>query len=354
MPDEGAAGMKRAADEDDDVQATSDVKRTRKEDEVAKEAPVELALKATEPENAPKTQSPETSVGADQDLDEHTRTLSTSSDGQTPQKTSAFESTSKGVREFLLKAASSAARDTGTPKASSDSSGSETPSKKTSGFGGGGFGAFKAGPNPLMTFAKSQGSGFGGGFGSASKSEGAGKSKTLLESVMKQSGDEEEAGDKKSASVPTGKVLTGEEDEEIMFEGQAKVYRFDAQELKWRERGKGELKVKKRINKEGNSRFRLLLREPETERILVNMSVMQTMSHEISKNMSKQVRVTGVNIADDSQAINSFMIMLKTADIASTLQLQLKNAVTLLEREAASEKPNGSEAATGTQPAKSE
>jgi len=95
----------------------------------------------------------------------------------------------------------------------------------------------------------------------------------------------------------------------------------------------GEIKVKKRVNEACESRFRLLLREPNTHSILINMSIMQTMSHEISKNVSRQVRVTGVNIADDCQAINAFMIVLKSGDVALALQEQLTAAICTLEKQ---------------------
>jgi len=341
MPDENLQTIKRAAEEDD-AEVTTDVKRCK--ESTAGESATKLGegADASPPVEAPTvTEATAEAVnngvaGEDGDVPKNVPAVdlkTASSTDATAPKSSTFASTSKGVREFLLEAASTAARDTGTTKAAGNSSSGAATSEKKSGFGGGGFGAFKAGPNPLLKFAESPGSGFGGGFGSKPPNGCPAKATTLLDSMKKST--EGNGAEAKTATSTSSKVLTGEEDEETMFEDQAKVYRFDAQELKWRERGKGELKVKKRVKENGDSRFRLLLREPHTERILINMSITQAMSHEISKIQSKQVRVTGVNIADDSQAINAFMIVFKSGEVALSLQDQLAAAIGALEAQAA-------------------
>ena len=44
-------------------------------------------------------------------------------------------------------------------------------------------------------------------------------------------------------------MKTGEEDEEVMFKGKCKAYRFDEGENEWKERAVGEMRLLK--NKEG-------------------------------------------------------------------------------------------------------
>lgn len=336
-PGQCSPSMKRPASvaEDDEVEvAPVDFKRTKdvREDVVsATDAPKVDAQDAAETlkdDGDGDTLATESKAAATDTPDAENKITPSSSEVSLPTKTNSFESTSKGVREFLLKAASSAAIYTGSAKPAGNITPGKVPEIKSSGFGGG-FGAFKDGPNPLLTFAKSPGSGFGGGFGTATKGETPSRTKTLLESMVGSSDNEKNS----EASTGSGyKVLTGEEGELTMFEDQAKVYRFDAQELKWRERGKGDLKVKKRVNDSGDARFRLLLREPNTQRILVNMSIMPTMSHEISTNMSKQVRITGVNSADQTQAINAFMVVLKSGESAAALEEQLTVAIDSLNK----------------------
>uniref|UniRef100_A0A7S1TKA7 RanBD1 domain-containing protein n=1 Tax=Erythrolobus australicus TaxID=1077150 RepID=A0A7S1TKA7_9RHOD len=62
-------------------------------------------------------------------------------------------------------------------------------------------------------------------------------------------------------------VVTGEEDEEVLFKMRAKLFRFDREGQQWKERGTGDVRLLK--HKE-TSKIRLLMRREKTLKICMN------------------------------------------------------------------------------------
>ncbi len=60
-------------------------------------------------------------------------------------------------------------------------------------------------------------------------------------------------------------ILTGEENEDIIFKERSKLYRW--KDAEWKERGTGELKL---LRDKNNNKIRLLLRQDKTKKIVAN------------------------------------------------------------------------------------
>lgn len=60
-------------------------------------------------------------------------------------------------------------------------------------------------------------------------------------------------------------IITGEENEDIIFKERSKLYRW--REAEWKERGTGELKI---LRDRNNNKIRLLLRQDKTKKIVAN------------------------------------------------------------------------------------
>jgi Ran-binding protein 1 len=67
--------------------------------------------------------------------------------------------------------------------------------------------------------------------------------------------------------LKTGEVKTLEENEEILFQVRAKLYRFDDTEKEWKERGTGDLKI---LQNNETKKIRILMRRDKILKICAN------------------------------------------------------------------------------------
>ncbi|KAJ7557230.1 hypothetical protein O6H91_05G117500 [Diphasiastrum complanatum] len=90
-------------------------------------------------------------------------------------------------------------------------------------------------------------------------------------------GDEEDTGAQIAPIVKLEEVAisTGEENEDVLIDLKAKLYRFDKEGKQWKERGVGQVKLLK--HKEAK-RVRLLMRQNKTLKICANHLVLSTTS----------------------------------------------------------------------------
>ncbi|KAK1270291.1 hypothetical protein QJS04_geneDACA006076 [Acorus gramineus] len=77
-------------------------------------------------------------------------------------------------------------------------------------------------------------------------------------------------------------VTTGEEDEEVLYDQKAKLYRFDKDGNQWKERGAGTVKL---LKHKSTGKVRLVMRQAKTLKICANHLVIATLSvHEHAGN----------------------------------------------------------------------
>ncbi|KAG8085259.1 hypothetical protein GUJ93_ZPchr0010g8892 [Zizania palustris] len=96
-----------------------------------------------------------------------------------------------------------------------------------------------------------------------------------VEAASAAAGEEEDTGAHVAPIVRLEEVAvtTGEEDEEVLVDMKAKLYRFDKDGSQWKERGTGTVKLLK--HKE-NGKVRLVMRQAKTLKICANHLVIST------------------------------------------------------------------------------
>uniref|UniRef100_A0A8C5DVE8 E3 SUMO-protein ligase RanBP2-like n=1 Tax=Gouania willdenowi TaxID=441366 RepID=A0A8C5DVE8_GOUWI len=70
-------------------------------------------------------------------------------------------------------------------------------------------------------------------------------------------------------------LVTGEEDEQVLYSQRVKLFRFDADTSQWKERGVGILKLLKNIS---NGRLRVLMRREQVFKVCANHLITTTMN----------------------------------------------------------------------------
>lgn len=107
--------------------------------------------------------------------------------------------------------------------------------------------------------------------------------------------------------VPT----TGEENESILFDARAKLYRFVDGE--WKERGLGNIKILKNID---NGKVRILMRRDTVHTICANHLLMSEMELSTVKDVERTYFWIANDFADETLKMEKFCIKFKTVDIS--------------------------------------
>ena len=71
-----------------------------------------------------------------------------------------------------------------------------------------------------------------------------------------------------TCTLPKVETKTGEEDEDIIYKGRGKIYRF--REKEWKERGTGDMKL---LRHKTNKKIRFILRQDKTLKIVANFII---------------------------------------------------------------------------------
>ncbi|CAI9766272.1 unnamed protein product [Fraxinus pennsylvanica] len=100
-------------------------------------------------------------------------------------------------------------------------------------------------------------------------------------------------------------VTTGEENEDILLDLKAKLYRFDKEGSQWKERGVGTLKLLK--HKE-SGKIRLVTRQNKTLKICANHLVLPTMTVQEHQGNDKSYMWHAVDFADGELKEETFAI----------------------------------------------
>ncbi|GIX88809.1 e3 SUMO-protein ligase RanBP2 [Caerostris extrusa] len=106
-------------------------------------------------------------------------------------------------------------------------------------------------------------------------------------------------------------VETGEENEEVLFEDRAKLYRFVDQE--WKERGLGIVKI---LHHNSSGRVRLLMRREQVLKVCANHYITPDMEILPLKNSDRAWTWVAQDFADEELKPEHFCIRFKTAELA--------------------------------------
>merc|ERR1719234_350558 len=141
-------------------------------------------------------------------------------------------------------------------------------------------------------------------------------------------------------------VVTGEEDEEVMFEERAKLFRFSDESKEWKERGLGQVKI---LKDKATGKVRFLMRREQTFKVCANHQIISTMKLD-KMGSNKKARIWGAqDFADEELKTEKFCIKFKTEEQADNFEQKFNEAKELSKNAVSPVKENKKEAAkTGT------
>lgn len=111
-------------------------------------------------------------------------------------------------------------------------------------------------------------------------------------------------------------VSTGEEEEKKLFGERARLYRYDATNKEWKERGVGELKI---LHHPVMGSYRLLLRREQIHKLVLNLALNCDFQINPMKQSDKAFCWVAQNFAEDQQngELESLSVRFKNADLAN-------------------------------------
>lgn len=112
-------------------------------------------------------------------------------------------------------------------------------------------------------------------------------------------------------------VTTGEEDEDVLLDLKAKLYRFDKEGNQWKERGVGTVKLLK--HKE-NGKVRLVMRQSKTLKICANHLVLSTMTLQEHAGNEKSCVWHAADFADGELKQETFCIRFPSIENCKTFK----------------------------------
>ena len=112
-------------------------------------------------------------------------------------------------------------------------------------------------------------------------------------------------------------VVTGEEDEAILFEERSKLFRFADETKEWKERGVGQAKILRNVE---TGKVRFLMRRDQTFKVCANHSLRPDMKLDMMKGNAK-ARIWGAqDFADGELKTEKFCVRFKTEEQAEAFQ----------------------------------
>ena len=126
-----------------------------------------------------------------------------------------------------------------------------------------------------------------------------------------------------ACSLPKAEIKTGEEDEDLIFKGRGKLYRF--REKEWKERGTGDMKL---LRHKTDKTIRFILRQDKTLKIVANFIISEKPLCELKPHQGsdKMFMFMAYDCSDETPAIEKFVIKLGNADKAKNFQKHFEDA----------------------------
>ncbi|XP_044270326.1 E3 SUMO-protein ligase RanBP2 [Tribolium madens] len=131
-------------------------------------------------------------------------------------------------------------------------------------------------------------------------------------------------------------VSTGEEDEEVVFNERAKLYRYDADNKEWKERGVGQMKI---LHHPGNNTYRFLLRREQVHKVVLNQLIIPDLELQPMTTSDKAWVWGGYNYTDDGSALEKLAVRFKNCDLAQSFYKSVQDVLEKVKK-AQSEKSN--------------
>ena len=119
-------------------------------------------------------------------------------------------------------------------------------------------------------------------------------------------------------------VVTGEEEEEIVLEERARLFRFSDDTKEWKERGLGQAKL---LKDSATGKFRFLMRREQTYKICANHQILSNMKLDKMPNNAKARIWAAQDFADGELKTEKFCIRFKTEEQADNFEQKFTEAI---------------------------
>ena len=126
-----------------------------------------------------------------------------------------------------------------------------------------------------------------------------------------------------ACQLPKADIKTGEEDEDLIFKGRGRLYRF--REGEWKERGTGDMKL---LRHKTDKRIRFILRQDKTLKIVANFIIADKPLCELKPHQGsdKMFMFMAYDCSDDEPRMEKFVIKLGNAEKAKNFQKHFEDA----------------------------
>ena len=126
-----------------------------------------------------------------------------------------------------------------------------------------------------------------------------------------------------ACSLPVAEIKTGEEDEDLIFKGRARLYRF--RDGEWKERGTGDMKL---LRHKTEKKIRYILRQDKTLKIVANFIIAEKPLCELKPHQGsdKMFMFMAYDCSDETPSIENFVLKLGNADKAKTFKQHFEDA----------------------------
>ncbi|XP_070073916.1 E3 SUMO-protein ligase RanBP2 isoform X2 [Drosophila takahashii] len=128
-------------------------------------------------------------------------------------------------------------------------------------------------------------------------------------------------------------VVTGEEDEEVLFEHRAKLFRWDRETSEWKERGLGNMKLLR--NRTNPSQVRLLMRREQVHKLCCNQRLTAKTNFAPAANIKAAVTWAGQDYADEEMDAALLAVRFKSTDVCQDFLNAVQKAQKDLGKESA-------------------
>ncbi|NXP45192.1 RBP2 ligase, partial [Heliornis fulica] len=118
-------------------------------------------------------------------------------------------------------------------------------------------------------------------------------------------------------SLPEVEVISGEEDEEILFKERAKLFRWDRDATQWKERGVGEIKILFHTQKKY---YRVLMRRDQVLKVCANHVITKDMNLVPSDVSNNALIWTATDYADGEVKVEQLAVRFKSQELANSFK----------------------------------
>ncbi|XP_031356003.1 E3 SUMO-protein ligase RanBP2-like isoform X2 [Photinus pyralis] len=119
-------------------------------------------------------------------------------------------------------------------------------------------------------------------------------------------------------------VSTGEEEEAVIFDERAKLFRYDNNSKEWKERGVGQMKI---LHHPINATYRFILRREQVHKVVLNMLITSSLELQQMITSDKAWMWYGVNHTDEGAQMEKLAVRFKSCELAQAFRLAVEKVL---------------------------